>query len=463
MAHIERALELAPVGHPERAGALTLFGEAAFHGGRYVEAAAALEEAIAAFRGAGEIIEASSAMVTLGNVDRLLGNARQWTLPVETLELLEPLGPSRHMVAALTEVAANGALRSDYEPAIRNARRAIEMASELGLPKPARALGYLALALGESGDASAIGLYEEAIRLAIEAGQGREVALLHNNFGIMLISLEGPSAALEVMREGVRFAEGIGNTEMVNSLHGSEAFTLTDAGRPGEAIALSDSIEEWLVSAGDMFDLQASRIASTRALVLMGRADRAADIVGFIEERGRQSGDLESLTGGLGAAALARAALGEDRAAIELLRELVHAREGVDAYFLCMAPAFVREAVRLGGRELADTLADASGPLTPLRTHTKVATDAILLEADGDLEGAEASYADAAAGWEAFTVVPEHAFALLGQGRCLVELGREVEAGSVLRDAHRIFEDIGAMPALSETDELLQRSIARTS
>ncbi len=463
MAHVERALELAPEGHPERAGALTLFGEAAFHAGRYVEAAAALEEAIGAFRDAGEAVEAAKAMVTLGNVARLLGEDRQWSIPVEALELLEPLGPSGEMVSALTEVAANGALRSDYVPAIRNARRAIDMAAELGLAKPARALGYLALALGESGDASAIGLYEEAIRLATEAGQGREVALLHNNFGIMLISLEGPSAGLDVMREGTRFAEGIGNTEMVISLHASGAFSLTDAGRPGDAIKLSESIEEWLVSAGDLFDLQASRIARTRALVLVGRADQAADILGFIEERGRQSGDLESFTGGLGAAALARAALGEDRAAIELLRELADVRDGVDVYFLAMAPAFIREAVRLGGRELADPLADTSGPSTPLRAHSKVATDAILMETDGDLEAAEASYADAADRWEAFTMVPERAYALLGRGRCLLELGREADAGSVLGDARRIFEEVGAVPALAEADELLRRSSARTS
>ena len=93
--HIERALELAPEGHPERAVALALFGEAALHAGRYAEAATALEEAIAAFRDAGETGRAATAMITLSNVAQTLGEPRAWSLASEALELLEPLGPSR--------------------------------------------------------------------------------------------------------------------------------------------------------------------------------------------------------------------------------------------------------------------------------------------------------------------------------------------------------------------------------
>jgi tetratricopeptide (TPR) repeat protein len=337
------------------------------------------------------------------------------------------------------------------------------MAGELGLPKPPRALGYLALALGESGDPSAIALYEEAIRLATEAGQGREVALLHNNFGMTMISLRGPVAALEVMREGTRFADGIGNTEMANTLHASMAFALINAGRPGEAITLCDSMEERLVGVGDLFDLHACRVARAWALTLVGRTVQAADILGFIEEHARQAGDSDAFSSGLGVAALTRAALGEDEASTELLRELGAAGDLAGAAIMCSLPALVREAVRLGGREVADPLAGGSGAPTPLMAHSQVATNAILTEADGDLESAGASYADAAARWEAFTMVPERAFAMLGRGRCLAELGREAEAEPVLREAHRIFEEMGAAPALAETDELLRRSIVRTS
>ena len=44
----------------------------------------------------------------------------------------------------------------------------------------------------------------EAIALATEAGEGREVARLHNNLGAALWVFEGPDASLDVMRAGDR-------------------------------------------------------------------------------------------------------------------------------------------------------------------------------------------------------------------------------------------------------------------
>jgi class 3 adenylate cyclase len=59
--------------------------------------------------------------------------------------------------------------------------------------------------------------------------------------------------------------------------------------------------------------------------------------------------------------------------------------------------------------------------------------------------------------------VPEEAFALLGQGRCLLGLGREPEAVPVLQAAREIFVRLGAAPALAETDALLQIAAALRS
>jgi tetratricopeptide (TPR) repeat protein len=464
IAHIERALELTPEGHPDRAVALTLFGEAALNAGRYGEAAPALEEAIAAFRSAGETGAAASAMNTLSNVLQTMGEPRAWSLASEALELLEPLGPSTELVAVLTELAANEALQGDPAAAIRDANRAVDLARDLGLARPARAVGYLALASAERGDPSAIERFEEAIELATEAGQGREVALLHNNFGVTLVTFRGPAAALEILREGTRFAEGIGNTEIADGLDASTAFTLIDAGRPDEAIALADSMEERLATIGDVFDLHACRSARIRALALIGRTAEASDVLDPVEARARAAEDTNAIATGLGTVALARAALGESAAAMELLREIGSAPHiKSDIYYITMLPALAREAIRLGGVALAERLARGPEPLSPLSQHAHVAASASIAEARGQPEAAAEVYADAAERWERFTVVPERAFSLLGQGRCLVELGRQAEAEPVLREARQTFEEIGAVPALAETDELLQRSIARTS
>ena len=53
-------------------------------------------------------------------------------------------------------------------------------------------------------------------------------------------------------------------------------------------------------------------------------------------------------------------------------------------------------------------------------------------------------YADAAGRWEQFGVVPEHAFALLGHGRCLVRVGQSHNAVPILNNAREIFQALGA-------------------
>jgi tetratricopeptide (TPR) repeat protein len=74
----------------------------------------------------------------------------------------------------------------------------------------------------------------------------------------------------------------------------------------------------------------------------------------------------------------------------------------------------------------------------------------MLLEARGDHETAADAYADVVDRFEAMGVIPELAFALLGQGRSLVALGRAEEARAVLERAEAIFTDLRAEPALLE-------------
>jgi len=64
----------------------------------------------------------------------------------------------------------------------------------------------------------------------------------------------------------------------------------------------------------------------------------------------------------------------------------------------------------------------------------------------------------AAARWHDFGVPYEEAQALLGQGRCLVALGRAPEAAHPLEQAREIFTQLGAKPALAETEALLEKA-----
>ena len=84
--------------------------------------------------------------------------------------------------------------------------------------------------------------------------------------------------------------------------------------------------------------------------------------------------------------------------------------------YVAIIPAMVRAALDLEDPGLARRLVDRIEPRSPYAEHAIVAANAALTEARGDLQAAADAYADAAGRWERFGVVPEQAFALLGQG-----------------------------------------------
>jgi hypothetical protein len=117
-------------------------------------------------------------------------------------------------------------------------------------------------------------------------------------------------------------------------------------------------------------------------------------------------------------------------------------------------PAVIQTAIELGGPELAARLTEGIKPILPLAVHVLAATNAAQAEARGDLARAVEGYRDAAARWQQFGMIPERAFALLGQGRCLVRLGRAAEAEPLVAAARSIFESLRAAPHLAEADNL---------
>jgi hypothetical protein len=58
--------------------------------------------------------------------------------------------------------------------------------------------------------------------------------------------------------------------------------------------------------------------------------------------------------------------------------------------------------------------------------------------------------------------VPERAQALLGRGRCLLELG-DPEAETVLRGSREVFASLQANRFIPEVDALLERAVRRSS
>ena len=464
LASFERALALTPAGHPDRTAALARFGEAAQHAGRPVEAKEALEEAISAFQAAGEARGAARAMATLSPVLSRLGDPRGWELPAQALALLEALPPGPELVSVLAEAAGAEVLQGRNEAGLGYAERALTLAGELGLPRPARALGYRGAARSSLGERGGLDDFRQAISLATEAGQGREVAVLHNNLAYALSPVEGPAAVLDVLRAGIAFAQARGLTEVAEALTANTVGTLVETGEHEQALTRASSLADQAEASGNLLDLTSLRAVQAQILTLCGQATQVADTLDWLEATSRETGSTDYIIQGLGSAAFARAALGQHDRAAGLLTEIDSTPGGREnGNYAAYLPGMVRTALAIAPLELAQRLVADVEPLTPYHEHALTAVNAALAENYGNLEAAVDGYADAAARWQAFGVVPEQAFALLGQGRTLTALGRTNEATAVLQQAREIFQALHAAPALAETDLLLQQATALSS
>ena len=459
LSNLEQALALTPPGHPDRAQALFRFGKVSFQAARYAEAEQALEEAITSFREAGDVPAAASAMATLTSLLTRLGDPRRRTVAAEALALLEPLGPSPQLIDALALMASLEALQGNLQSSIQRAGRALALAEELGAPRHTSALGTRAAARASLGDPGGLQDYREAIELAKGTGQGRLVAMYHNNLGVDLWGFEGPSVSLEVLRHGITDANARGLTEAADILIQSTLDPLLDAGELDQALSIVAEVAPQLEAAGDVFNLVWARGVQTRILVMQGRSEEVEGTVDWLEPTARGIEDPQILVCGLGSSALARAAMGEVERAVALIEELEAFPGSRDTSFhSALLPSLVRTALTIDELDLAERLVIGLELRYPYAEHALAAANAALAEARQDLRSAVVAYADAADRWARFGVVPEQGFALLGQGRCLVGLGRPTEATPVLWRAREIFVRLRSGPSLSEIDALLQAS-----
>lgn len=201
-----------------------------------------------------------------------------------------------------------------------------------------------------------------------------------------------------------------------------------------------------------------------RIHALRGEAAQAADYLVWLETTSRDSGDAEGLVFGLGSAAVTHAALRNTTHAATLLTELAAADDTRDnPQYAALLPALIRAALAIGHPDIAQTLTTGYRPHTPYAHHALITATAALAEARGAHQAAADGHADAATRWEQFGVIPEHAHALLGHGRCLIILGKPPAAAPILHQARALFDQLGAIPALAETNALLEQATALSS
>jgi tetratricopeptide (TPR) repeat protein len=338
----------------------------------------------------------------------------------------------------------------DAPRVLEGTERALALAAELGQPEPAFALHLHGLARG--GDE---GLEElrRALQLAVDQGLGRETAVIYGNLAAQIWGSQGPRAALDACADAIAFCERRGIADVDLQTRSSVPEFLAQLGQTQEALAEAERVAGPLSASGDMslFDVRALKL---QLLAECGSPEQARDLDELVEAA-RQTGLQDVIASALAPAAQMLLAQRQPERARTLLREL----DELGTVHPFRLGSLLRTALALDEPALAERLAGRLDALSSIDLHAQVSASAQLAEAAGDHDAAVRLYEQAAEEWEQFGDVPERAYALLGQGRCLHALGRG-EAEQPLRLACELFALLGYRPALEQTEALLHEAQA---
>jgi tetratricopeptide (TPR) repeat protein len=458
---LAQALQLATDNDPQRPVLLERWARALQQQGKYREARDALEDALAAHRRHGDRLAQGRTLTTLSLIHSRLGDPRRQETLTEALRLLELEQPGPELVAALARQASFRNIGGELEQAIPVADQALNLAAQLGLPESASALGTRGEARASLGERDGLDESRRALNLAIEQGEGRTAAVTYSNLAFLAWLYEGPQATTELLLEGIEFSRRRGLTEMAEFMAGGLPAPLADLGHTTEALTDATRSADQLEQAGNVMFTD-SRSVQIRLLVERGQADQAPSPEPLLKAA-RDSGQPQIMTMAVAAAASLLRVQGQPEQARLLLEELDRIEASrTDPVFAGMLPALVRSAVALGRSDLAASLIHGVPPLPPRQQHALASSQAQLAEVTGNSAEAATLYADAARQWHEFGNVPERAYALLGQGRCLRALG-DPEAEQPLTEAREMFASIGYKPALAETEALLSQGQERAA
>jgi class 3 adenylate cyclase/tetratricopeptide (TPR) repeat protein len=461
----ERALALTPIGHPERANALLEFGDAAEVCQRIEEARNAIEEAVALFEERGDPVGLAQATLSLGvNLEWSGDTTRRRELTERAVALLESVPPGEDLVVALCESAINKCFEGRPDLGLRFAERAVRLTDELGVDSSYRSLALCrrGLCLAAGGDRRGVDDLREASAIGMASSGSTTGSLAHINLEAWVGRFDGPAAALEENRIGIAYAKARGITHHIDWMASGRIDWLIDLGDLDQALEGVEELERRRVGENVVGLLQ-TRVQRVRIATLRGRADAVEGLAAWIEEAARGLAYLQWVMDGLGAAAGVHAALGrldEARMLVAEIEAYPDARN--DSTYVAWLPALVRVAQTVGDADLAERLVADVEPKWPVSENALMTASAAIVEQAGDSETAADRYAEAASRWATFGSVPEEAFALLGQGRCLAALGKP-EAVKPLLEARRLFTALGAEPALAETQALLAEQQPATS
>jgi tetratricopeptide (TPR) repeat protein len=465
--------------HRARPRLLARSAEALFQEGRYRESDVSLLQAAVGLSAAGDRRGAALAAARRADVLYALGDPGVTLQLQGALALLDGDGRCPERVTVLGKLGRSLWLSGDPRAGLEKLEEAIALAHELDLAQPVLFLGYRGGIRCIMGDVGGLDDYERGLRLALERERMDEASLLTFNQADALLSYRGPCAAAEALTMGLAAARrrrlqaieslpmemsgglsagllGEWDAETARRLSVNLVEALGMSGVWDDALATAKKLLPELERSEAGSDLVIVRTQEAVLHVCRGDAEQAAPFLAWLERCGFESEIPWIAAYALLSAAPVRSALGQADAALALLDTWERQpRPGSGPNYIAYLPAAVRTALEAGDDELAARLCTGLETLLPMQCNVMASLNGLLAERCGELEAADASFADAAARWQGFGVPYEEAHALLGRGRCLRALRRDRQARRWLGEARAIFAGLGAQPALAETEHRL--------
>ena len=449
VAIFERALALTPPGHEARPHVLVGLADAVGGQARAAEAVTLLEEAVAAFRSCGDDARADAAEVDLA---RALNRRGDWklasSLAVEVVARLQSNGPSETLARAMGLASRS----DDYldKRKTEQEEQAIAMAAELGLVRlHSQLIAQRGLRRVNTGDLRGMTDLRTSFAQAVAAGDREHVAHMYYWLGSCMGFYDDPDDALTFVEEGLAFSRRHGFRNYEVFLRQDRWGPLFRLGRWSEIL---DDVEAQIREAGPLgLDMSRTMTGKIVVLSLTGHPAEAARLA-------LEDPDVATLSALYGAQrSRGLRAEAKHAAAAALLEDACRQLRADDATLLGNERLdLVREAIALGRIDLAESIASMRTIKFSIDDPAEeLSVTAVLAEVTGRPADVLAAFRDAGRTWQDLRNPYQTAMAALGEGRCLLALGRHAEAAPVLRQAQGIFERLGATPAFAEADALL--------
>jgi class 3 adenylate cyclase/tetratricopeptide (TPR) repeat protein len=425
---------------PQRAAVLARLADALQEQGRLAEAEQAYEEALPAFRHAGDDHAAALAMLGLARALWRHGNTgRARELTLEAVSILErDRGPD--LVGAYERAGVVEALGGRSQEALTWAEKSIDLAREVGIENVSRSLQMRGLARVDLGDMGGLADLRQGLELALRLGLGIETGTSYLNLGELTVLCEDIPRGLELIDAGLDFARERGLTHHVMWSRAARLSWLYELGRWDELFEEADEVLEWdRAQGGTQIEVV---VLTTRAWAraLRGDLDGAVGDVSIFLPRSREIADPQMVVPALGTAAVVYAMAGRSDEAVSLTREFeAQTRARPHWRAVGLAPLVwvsVTSDEPALGEVLVSGTPDAAG--TNLILAGIATARAILAEASADTRGAAALYRTAAVQWEAWGSVVGRAEALLGVGRCAGDEDAHHEAMAIFERLHAV-------------------------